>query len=98
MSTHCVITFIDNDSRHSVFKHCDGYPAHILPAIHAAGELAWELPRFEADDYAAAFVAKHKTRAGDIRLTESPDYHGDLRYQYEVREVNGKLSIKTIEV
>lgn len=98
MSTRCVITFIDNDCRHSVYKHCDGYPENILPAIDAAKSIAWELPRFEADDFASAFVAKHKKYAGDIRLSEGPDYHGDLAYAYEVREENGKLSIKTIKV
>jgi hypothetical protein len=43
------------------------------------------LPRFEADEFAASFVAANKSGEGDIRLTPHYNKHGDLDYRYEVR-------------
>lgn len=67
MSTRAVYTFIgcaefDRGERHHVYKHCDGYPSGAADAIAAAIPLAWPLPRFEADEFAAAFVAGNKER------------------------------------
>lgn len=67
----------------------------MLAAIHAAGNYAWKLPRFEADEYAAAFVRSAKEAGGgDVRLTSGPEQHGDLEYVYVVTCANGKLVIK----
>lgn len=61
MSTRAVYTFKDNDSTVHVYKHCDGYPKGAAVNIAAALPWAWQLPRFEADEFAAAFVAGCKT-------------------------------------
>lgn len=45
----------------TVYKHSDGYPSGAAQWIEAALEYAWPLPRFEADDFAAAFVAANKS-------------------------------------
>lgn len=94
MGTRAVYTFIGEDDRHSVYKHWDGYPAWACRFIANALPLAWPLPRFEADEFAAAFVAANKEDAGDIRLTTGPDAHGDLAYSYEIRCKEGQLHLR----
>lgn len=98
MGTRAVITFIDETDTFHVYKHWDGNPENILNCIEEAKKFAWELSRFEADEFAAAFVAANKTRGGgDIRLTHSYEDHGDLEYRYEVREVGGELDVQVFE-
>jgi hypothetical protein len=60
MSTRAVYTFSDSDGTYHVYKHSDGYPTGAAQAIEATLECAWTLPRFEADEFAAAFVAANK--------------------------------------
>jgi hypothetical protein len=98
MGTRAVYTFIDEDGRHSVYKHWDGYPKGACQFIANARELAWPLPRFEADEYAAAFVAANKQEAGNVRLTSGPDAHGDLEYAYEVRGAAGRIRVSVYKV
>src|SRR6516164_7604860 len=94
MGTRAVYTFIDADDRHSVYKHWDGYPRWGCQFIANTLSLAWPLPRFEADEFAAAFVAANKKQAGDIRLTTGPEVHGDLAYRYEIRCSDSRLHIR----
>ena len=96
MGTRAVYTFIDEDGRHSVYKHWDGHPTWACKFIANALPQAWPLPRFEADEFAAAFVAANKKQAGDIRLTSGPDAHGDLAYAYEVRCRDGRLHVRIL--
>ena len=98
MGTRAVYTFIDEDDRHSVYKHWDGYPTQACRFIANALPLAWPLPRFEADEFAAAFVAANKKEAGDIRLTIGPDAYGDLAYLYEIRCRDGRLHVRIDQV
>jgi hypothetical protein len=98
MGTRAVYTFIDEDDRHSVYKHWDGYPRWACRFIANALALAWPLPRFEADEFAAAFVAVNKQQAGDIRLTCGPEAHGDLEYTYEIRCAGGRLHVRISKV
>jgi hypothetical protein len=60
MSTRAVYTFIDKDSTFHVYKHHDGYPYGALRFIEKAKDYAFPLPRFEADEFAAAFIAANK--------------------------------------
>jgi len=94
MGTRAVYTFIDASQRHSVYKHWDGDPAAACRFIANAQALAWPLPRFEADEFAAAFVAANKSQAGNIRLTTGPDAHGDLSFVYEIRCQDGRLHVR----
>jgi hypothetical protein len=98
MGTRAVYTFIDTDERHSVFKHWDGYPRWACRFIAHALPLAWPLPRFEADEFAAAFVAANKKEAGNVRLTSGPDAHGDLSYSYEIRCQDERLHVRIFRV
>ena len=85
MSTRAVYMFKDEQTLpFSVYKHHDGYPSGAMEWISNTAEKAWELPRFEADEFAAAFIAANKEGEGKIRLTRGPEYHGDLDYVYTV--------------
>lgn len=62
MSTRAVYTFKDDGGEYHVYKHCDGYPSGAADSIGLAIPNAWKFPRFEADEFAAAFVAVNKSR------------------------------------
>jgi len=64
MSTRAMYTFTGSGTFH-VYKHHDGYPSGAVQWIRAALDHAWPLPRFEADDFAAAFVAANKFSKAD---------------------------------
>lgn len=86
MSTRAVYSFKDQYDTHHVYKHYDGYPSGACGFIENAKSKAWHLPRFEADEFAAAFVAANKEGSfgGDVRLTKGPSKHSDIEYQYLV--------------
>lgn len=98
MSTRSVFTFIDNpfgtERRFSVYKHSDGYPSGALAAVADAIPFAWPSPRFEANDFAAAFVRGNKNGGGNIYFTTKPEDHGDLEFDYEVYFQNDILMIR----
>ncbi len=106
MSTRACYTFLDtflSETRSfHVFKHHDGYPYAQCHTGEEAGGLvwirnafiyAWDLPRFEADEFAASFVAANKTPrknawdGGGVRLinTKHPwKFFSDSAYWYVV--------------
>ena len=97
MGTRAIVAFKDETGEYPVFKHWDGRPDVILPMIEDAKGLAWDLPRWEASDYAAAFVATHKRGGGDIRLepcVANWREHADFSYLYEVTFVNEKMRVR----
>ena len=85
MGPRAVYSFSDDRETFHVYKHWDGYPENALQYISFAKDRAWKLPRYEADEFAASFVAANKSGEGDIRLTPLYNKHGDLDYRYEVR-------------
>lgn len=95
MGTRAVYTFKDASWIVHVYKHFDGYPEGAAGALIEARKKAWEAPRFEADEFAAAFVAANKDGGGNIRLigalSNAPDamvppdrFAGDTEYLYEI--------------
>ena len=72
MGTRAVYFFEDchTDGRYyGVYKHYDGYPQGAAAHIEDAKSYAWPLPRWEADEFAAAFVAANKNpKGGEVRL------------------------------
>ena len=72
MGTRAVYFFeerLDDDSYYGVYKHYDGYPQGAADHIEKAKAYAWPLPRWEADEFAAAFVAANKNpKGGEVRL------------------------------
>ena len=100
MGTRAVFTFKDEKDSFSIYKHWDGYPEGAANFLVNALPFAWELPRYEACDFAAAFVAGNKQQGGgDVYLTTSPADHGDLEYIYTITQAhNGQLIVDAYSV
>lgn len=107
MSTRAIYTFREPrpfdgcpDSYH-VYKHHDGYPEGAVTFIRAALDHAWILPRFEADDFAAAFVAANKPspaqRAAEYRETASEVYAKDRARAKALRDLAGRVEGEHVE-
>ena len=97
MSTRAVYGFKDSRGTHWVYVHHDGYPTGAASKFDAVlkSKLAWPLPRWEADEFGAAFVAANKTGPGSVMLTSGPDAHDDIEYVYVVTDQleDGKLRL-----
>jgi hypothetical protein len=89
MGTRCVITFQDSVNEFHVYKHWDGYPEGIAECLKKAKRRAWKFPRFEADEFAAAFIASNKPKEGDVRLMGEGKIEkvapSDIEYHYVVK-------------
>lgn len=85
MSTRATYEFIDRFDNLTVYKHHDGYPEWALLFIHRGLQYAWPLPRFEASDFSAAFIAANKKEGGGVRCTTGRDAHPDTVYHYVVK-------------
>ena len=90
MGTRAMYTFLEKGARFNVYKHHDGYPEGAAEAIRNALSKAWELPRFEADEFAAAFVAANKTSSGGVRLmssgTPKTAAPSDIEFRYVIQQ------------
>lgn len=94
MSTRAVYGFKASDEWRAspvtfwVYVHCDGYPTGAADKFNRVlqSKNVWKLPRFEADEFAAGFVAINKTDGGGVRLTTGPDAHGDTEYAYLIEQ------------
>lgn len=85
MSTRGIYTFEGFDEAHHVYVHYDNYLTGAADHLKAALPLAWELPRYEPDEFAAAFVAGVKTRQGGVRLCHTRHDAADVEYGYLIR-------------
>ena len=103
MATRALYIFKDSDTSITVYKHWDGYPSEDGAYSHIAKALpyAWDLPRFEADDFASAFIAGNKPKGGgDVRCLNEASTNGDalgVEYIYTV-EANGDNQVKVTTV
>lgn len=95
MGTRATITFMDNQNEFVIYQHYDGYAKYVEDSMRLALQYAWELPRFEAGDFAAAYIRATKERGGNIYLTHSPGDHDDLAYRYNVHTRGRGLSVIT---
>ena len=99
MSTRACYIFEDDDGAHCVYKHDDGYPFGAQQAIKKSFAFAWDLPRFDAGEFASAFVAKNKTCSGGIRLMGGKNGWkkvGDIEYRYHITFDNDVDMLKVI--
>jgi hypothetical protein len=90
MATRSNIIVEDAYSRIQIYRHWDGYPEAVIPQLIQALPFAWPLPRFEADDFAAAIVRAWKEEGGGhIRIDGNPKgfelVHADTEYVYVVK-------------
>jgi len=100
MGTRAVYTFKEGKERYHVYKHWDGYPEGAALFFMRAIPYAWGGKRFEAMDFAAAFVAGNKKEGGgDVYFTKGPNAHGDLEYVYELSQNDlGGLMVRALSV
>lgn len=109
MSTRGCYTFVDiwdnERTEYHVYKHSDNYPEGEyggIAAINAALNFAWELPRYEADEFAASFITANKDGQGNVRLLPQGDkafhgrdvFPGDIEYHYIISCSDGVLMIE----
>lgn len=98
MATRAVYSFKDQSNTYHIYKHWDGYPEGALEFLANALPYAWPLPRYEAADFAAAFVAANKKPGGgDVYITDHWENHADIEFRYMVRQVEGKLVVDIYE-
>lgn len=72
MSTRAMLSFTCEDfGTFNVYRHGDGYPTEVVKAIERAIDNAWQLPRFESNEFAAAFIAANKAR--EALAVQNPD-------------------------
>ena len=93
MATPAIYTFIDSPSRYYVYKHWDNDPSGAAQFISNALKESWELPRFEADEFAAAFITANKKESGDIRIAQTNEGY-NANFRYEIRCKEEKIHVK----
>lgn len=100
MSTRACYIFKDHDgSTFTVYKHSDGSPAWAWRYFRdtIASGLAWPLPRFEACEFGAAFIAVNKDRPGSMRLVNKWNDVADIAYLYKLTMSKGNVLVIKIE-
>ena len=107
MSTRAMYQFQDspNEPTFTVYKHFDGYPEGAAGFFAGTLGHAWPLPRFEADDFAAAFIAANKTApgrlpgdcGGNIRLVASGEA-GAWRQTADIETASGGVRVQAFSV
>ena len=102
MSTRAVFTFKDPENQAHIYSHGDGYPTGAVELLQNAlrSGKVWPLPRFEAVEFSAGFVAANKTGFGGIRILKSRRAISDVEYGYSVcRKTSGEilLTVSTID-
>lgn len=96
MGTRAVISFHDtNGGEFNVYQHWDGDPETVIANIMGtfSVQMCWEWPRWEADEFAAAYIAANKSGSGNLRIARSIAEHGDLAYSYIVRQAGERLVV-----
>lgn len=86
MGINAVVTFIDANNVCDVYVHGNAYPENINQMIENAKEYAFKFPRFEASDFAAAFIAANKTKGGGNIYFGDEDMEVDYSYTVSVRQ------------
>ena len=84
MSTRAIYTFTGFGEAYHIYKHYDGYPSGAAIWLGNALGNSWPTPRYEPDEFAAAFVAANKTGPGDVRIASSRMSSADVEYGYTV--------------
>jgi hypothetical protein len=90
MSTRAIYTFKGFGDTYHVFKHHDGYPEGAADAIKNALLYAWEMPRYEPDEFAAAFIAGNKPFRGGVRVAKSRTQYSDVEFGYTIYPLEHK--------
>ncbi len=100
MSTRATLTVSDDQDSFDIYRHHDGYPQGVhgvVRGISDARKLAWSLPRFQADDFAAAVIATMKQGPGSIYLTSKAEDHADRILHYDITSAERVLRVKVFQ-
>ena len=85
MGTRATFIFEDDTEKYQVYSHWDGYPTEAVNKIKDAMSFAWDLPRYEASDFAAAFIAGNKPKGGgSIRAMNYGNKNDWAEYVYVI--------------
>jgi hypothetical protein len=87
MSTRALYTFKGENAADTwnVYKHHDGYPTGAANVLqNTLKYFAWVLPRYEADEFAAAFCAAGKADYY-LRAVEAVEAHDAKEYKFALR-------------
>ena len=99
MGTRAVITFFDDElpGKFAIYQHWDGNPETVINDLRNVRH-CWPWPRWEADEFAAAYIATYKQGSGNLRISTGARNHDDLSYSYEVRQVEneGECALEVI--
>lgn len=110
MSTRALYSFSENENSKpntilNIYKHHDGYPTGAADALHAALDFAWQLPRYEPDEFAAAFIAANKRSGGGLRVFPNGDprkvakrHCTDIEFRYDIYEDRGQVLVAAYTV
>ncbi len=99
MSTRATLTIEDDHDTFHIYRHHDGYPNTpdgVINHINKAQSLAWELPRFEAADFAAAVLAVMKSRPGSVYMTKNADQHSDRAFHYVLSHTRNQIWVQVL--
>ena len=86
MVTRGVYTFKEKGQAWHVYVHWDSYPTDAACKFQAtltSGKV-WPRPRYEADEFAAGFIAANKDKSGNIRLLKGRTSACDVEYGYTI--------------
>ena len=91
MGTRSLYKFIDKEGSFEVYKHWDGDCENSALFIKRALEYAWPLPRFEASDFSATFIAANKEKGGGDVYISNNEYG---LYKFEIYENMGNIFVR----
>ncbi|MCE2722064.1 MAG: hypothetical protein LW865_02080 [Betaproteobacteria bacterium] len=75
MSASAEIQFKDGEETFAIHQHSDGYPEGehgVIAAIEKSIPYAWRDGRFEAAEFACAYIRANKVRRGGLYLLKEP--------------------------
>jgi hypothetical protein len=91
MGTPAQITFKDANDSIRIICNDDGHPETIASRISNSYKVAWPVGRYDATEFAAAFVATNKTRAGGVYIVNKGIYVADYRYVVKPDSLGSQL-------
>lgn len=98
MSTRAIITIFDKKDGFNIYIHWDGWVASVTRSIEIAFKYTWELPRFEAGDFATALIKVLKQRAWWVYLVTAVQNMSEIDYFYQISEDEWNVKVKITDI
>lgn len=94
MGSRALFSFHDRSNQINpvnVFMQYEGEPEYAIRFLSRSRLRAWDFPRYEANEFAAAFIAVNKLGAGGYRIMPCgdpaviiPRFCSDIDFRYEI--------------